>query len=115
MAGGLGEAGVNEDDFVAEGGLEDGDELGGEGDFGDEEDDGLASLEGLAGELEVDVGFAGAGDAVEEAGGGRGVLERGEGGELGGVEGNFGGLGWIFGILGIFLSVSVVKITTFGI
>lgn len=41
MAFGFGLFGVEEGDAVAEGGGEDLDELGGEGDFGNEEDDGL--------------------------------------------------------------------------
>ena len=38
--------------------------------------------------MEIDVGFAGAGDAVEEAGRGGYFLEGVEGGELGGGEGH---------------------------
>ncbi len=68
MAFGFGLFGVEEGDAVAEGGGEDLDELGGEGDFGDEEDDGSVLSEGFGGEFEVDVGFAGAGDAEEELG-----------------------------------------------
>ena len=52
----------------AEAGLEALDGLGGEGDFGEEDDDGFACFEGGLGGLEVDLGFAGAGDAVEEDG-----------------------------------------------
>lgn len=67
---------------LGEGGVEDGDEFGGlakaglealyglgsERDFGKENDDGFAGFEGRLGGLEVDFGFARAGDAVEENG-----------------------------------------------
>jgi len=63
--------GVEDGDLVDEGveaGFESLDGLGGEGDFGDEDDDLFAEVEGGLGGLEVDFGFAGAGDAVEEDG-----------------------------------------------
>ena len=41
------------------------DELGSEGDFGDEQNDGLVFGERASAELDIDVGFAGAGDAVK--------------------------------------------------
>ena len=69
MTFGFGLFGVEEGDLGFEGGFEDLDELGGESDFGDEEDDGLAFAEGFLGEFEVDVGCAGAGDAIEQFGG----------------------------------------------
>ncbi len=55
------------DEFV-EAGFEALDGLGGEGDFGNEDDDVFSKVEGDFGGLEVDFGFAGAGDAVEEDG-----------------------------------------------
>lgn len=69
MALGFGLLRVDESDDVAKSFCEDLDELGGEGDFGDEEDGGAAVLESFLGEFEVNVGFAGAGDAEEEFGG----------------------------------------------
>lgn len=69
----LGKVGVEDGDLVDEGveaGFESLDGLGGEGDFGDEDDDLFAEVEGGLGGLEVDFGFAGAGDAMEEDGGG---------------------------------------------
>lgn len=51
MAVGFGLFGVEEGDLVFESGFEDLDELGSEGDFGDEEDDGLAGFEGFGGEF----------------------------------------------------------------
>jgi len=57
---------------AAEAGFEAFDGLGGEGDFGDENDGALAAGEGVGDGLEVNFGFAAAGDAVEEEGfGGR--------------------------------------------
>ena len=94
----LGEGGVQDgDEFggLAEAGLEALHGLGGEGDFGEKDDDGFSGFEGGLGGLEVDFGFAGAGDAVEEDGlafgvGGLGVEVGGdffEGDGLFGVEG----------------------------
>ena len=65
------EAGVKSYDLVCEMFLEDLNELSGEGDFGEEEHERFVVAYDFVGEVEVDVGFAGAGDAVEEAGGGR--------------------------------------------
>jgi len=67
----LGEVGVEDGDLVGEvveACFEALDGLGGEGDFGDEDDDVFSEVEGGLGGLEVDFGFAGAGDAVEEDG-----------------------------------------------
>ena len=44
------------------------DGLRGEGDFGEKDDDGFSCFEGGLGGLEVDFGFSGSGDAVEEDG-----------------------------------------------
>jgi len=65
----LGEVGVKNGDLVdefVEAGFETLDGLGGEGDFGDEDDDLFAKIESSPGGLEVDFGFAGTGDAVEQ-------------------------------------------------
>ena len=70
MALGFGLLRMDENDLVAKGLFKDFDQLGGEGDCGDEEDGGLIGSEGFFGESEVDVGFTRAGDAVEEFGGG---------------------------------------------
>lgn len=75
MARGFCLFGVEESDLSTESGFEDLDELGGEGDFWDQQDDRLVFFKGFLGELEVDVGFAGAGDAVEEFGGVRREFE----------------------------------------
>lgn len=48
---------MEENDAVAEGLLENLDDLAGEGDFGDEEDDGGLGLKGLSSEFKVKVGF----------------------------------------------------------
>jgi len=67
----LGEVGVEDGDLVGEvveACFEALDGLGGEGDFGDEDDDVFSEVEGGLGGLEVDFGFARAGDAVEEDG-----------------------------------------------
>jgi hypothetical protein len=67
----LGEVGVEDGDLIDEGveaGFETLDGLGGEGDFGDEDNDLFTEVEGGLGGLEVDFGFSGAGDAVEEDG-----------------------------------------------
>lgn len=45
------------------------DELGSEGNFWDEKDDGFSGEEGRAGKGKVDVGLSRAGDAVEKFGG----------------------------------------------
>lgn len=82
---------VNEVNVAAEGLLEDRDELAGEGDFWDEKNGGLVVLEGVGGEFEVDVGFAAAGDAEEEASEAGGLLKLGKSARLGGIEGNGGG------------------------
>ena len=86
VTGGLGLARMEEGDAAGEVALEDLDELGGEGDFGDEEDDGAPGGESFGGESEVEIGFAAAGDAVEEFGGAGGGAEGGEGGALVGVQ-----------------------------
>ncbi len=53
-------------DAGAEGGFENLDELAGEGDFGDEEDDGLTVFKGILGHFEIDVGFTATSNAMEE-------------------------------------------------
>ena len=65
MTFGFGLTAMEEGDLASESGFEDLDELGSESDFGDEEYDRFALIEGFGGEFEVDVGFATAGDAVE--------------------------------------------------
>ncbi len=102
----LGKMGVEDSDLVdefVEAGLEALDGLGGEGDLGDEDDDLFAEIEGGPGGLEVDFGFTGAGDAVEEDGGGLVGVEAFEDGFV-----NFGlfvvegeGLGGDEGFVGI--------------
>jgi len=87
--------------------------LGGERDFRDEDDGALAFTEGVVDGLEVDLGFAAAGDAMEEedgvgwGGGVHGGDHSGEGGLLVGVErerlsgeDEFAGVGVAFGDLG---------------
>ncbi len=61
-----GEGGVEEGDFVAEGGVHLAGHGGGEADLGDEQEGGFAGGEGALHAGDVDGGFAGAGDAVEE-------------------------------------------------
>ena len=80
------QAGVAHGDLSGEAGLEAGDGLGRECDFGDQRDHGFAVGEGVGCGVEVDLGFAAAGDAVEEEGVGGGV------GAVG-VEAGFSGLG----------------------
>lgn len=68
-----------------------GDKLGGEGDFGNKKDDRLFFDELTARKFDINVGFAAAGDAVEQNGIG-GILHDGVKGEvLGVVEKGFGG------------------------
>ena len=86
MTFGFGLTAMEEGDLASESGFEDLDELRGESDFGDEEDDGFALVEGFGGELEVDVGFAAAGDAVEQFGVVLDGFEVAESGFLGGIE-----------------------------
>ena len=52
--------------MTRESALENLDELGSQGDLGDEKDDGFPLEEGSAGHFEVDVRFSAAGDAMEE-------------------------------------------------
>lgn len=84
------ECGVEDGDLVAEARLKLAGGGGGECDFGDEEQSAAAEREGGFDGAEIDLGFAGAGDAVEEEGlvlgGMEGALDLGEGGELGGAE-----------------------------
>jgi hypothetical protein len=61
-----GETGVEERDLGAEGGEHFACHGGGEADFGDEQQGGLAGAERALHGGEVDAGFAGAGDAVEQ-------------------------------------------------
>jgi hypothetical protein len=68
-----------EDSDALEAGGEPADGLRGEGDFGDEDDGLFAGVDDLADAAEVDFGFAGAGDAVEEGGGEAGGEARLEG------------------------------------
>ena len=67
----LREVGVEDGDLVGEVGetcLEAADGLGGEGDFRDEDEDGFSEVQGGLGGLEIDFGFAGAGDAEKKNG-----------------------------------------------
>ena len=73
MAFAIGETGVLDEDAAGEVLFKDGDKLGGERYFWEEENGGFAGFHLLFGEFEVDAGLAGTGDAVEEAGG-RGYL-----------------------------------------
>ena len=70
MTLGFGLLRMDESDLLAKSLFKDFDQLGSESDFWDEEDGGLIFCEGVFSESEVDVGFARAGDAVEEFGGG---------------------------------------------
>lgn len=63
------------------------DELGSEGDFGDEQNDGLVFGERASAELDIDVGFAGAGDAVKQDSIGGIIFDGINGLELGRTEG----------------------------
>jgi len=77
---------------AAEPGFKTFDGLGGEGDFGDEDDGAAAELEAVGDGLEIDLGFPAAGDAVEHEG------LRWMGVALGwwcGVSGGLGGCGGI--------------------
>lgn len=73
FSGGL--VGVDEMDARAESLLEDVDELGSEGDFGDEEDSGLLRFKALSGHFEVDIGFTATSYASEQTSGSWGLLE----------------------------------------
>ncbi len=84
VADGLGLGGMLNDD-VLEVLLEIADDLGGKGDFWDEDNDGLAFGEGVLGELDIDVGFAATSNAVQENGIGGIGLDLCDGGLLGGV------------------------------
>ncbi len=77
---------MNEEDTVAEGVVEDFDELAGEGDFGDEEDGGFLRLERVRGHLEVEIGLTTTGDAAQKTSAARGVLELSEGFSLSRIE-----------------------------
>ncbi len=67
FGGGL--VGVDEVDTGAESLLENLDELGGEGDFGNEEDGGVLRFKGISGHFEVDIGFTATGYTSEETSG----------------------------------------------
>jgi hypothetical protein len=84
VADGLGLGGMLNDD-VLEMLLKIADDLGGKGDFWDEDNDGLAFGEGMLGELDINVGFAATGDAVQENGVGGIGFDLRDGGLLGGV------------------------------
>ena len=72
------EAGMEDRDGGGERGREGGDELGGEADFGEQDEGCATACEDLAGGPHVDLGFAAAGDAVEEDAARCGVVERGD-------------------------------------
>ena len=84
VADSLGLGGMLNDD-VLEVLLKIADDLGGKGDFWDEDNDGLAFGEGMLGKLDINVGFAATGDAVQENGIGGIGLDLRDGGLLGGV------------------------------
>ena len=70
----LGKVGVHHGDLVdhfREAGFEALHSLGGEGDFGNQNDDVLSEIEGFLSRLKIDFGFPGSGDAVKEDGIGR--------------------------------------------
>lgn len=71
VASGFGLARMEESDVLWESLLKNGDKLRSEGNFRNEQDDGLVVFEGFGGESKVNVGFAGASDTMEEFGGGR--------------------------------------------
>ena len=71
-----GKVAVHDSDLGAEPGAELGDHLGGEGDFRDEIEDLTTGLERFFGAAEVDLGFAGTGDAVKEKPLGFSIVDR---------------------------------------
>ena len=64
-----GEARVEDTDAAGEVFGKAADGLGGEGDFGDEDDAALALLDGVTERVEIYLGLAGAGHAMEDEGG----------------------------------------------
>lgn len=56
---------MKEEDMTAESEIKNLDKLGGKGDFGDEENGGLATIKSFKGEGEIEVSFAAAGDTME--------------------------------------------------
>ena len=87
------EGGVEQGYALAEGLVEETGGLGGEADFGDEEDGRQAAVEGALHGGEVDGGFAGAGDSMKQKGleTPEGCGDGGEGFKLGFVELDGGG------------------------
>ena len=65
---------MEKDDVLSEGLLKDLNELGSEGNFGDEEDDGFLSLHRFFSKSKVNIGFAATGDTKEEFCGGFSVF-----------------------------------------
>ena len=113
---------------LSEGGVQDGDEfgglaeagfealhgLGGEGDLGEKDDDCFSRFQSRLGGLEIDFGFSGAGDAVEEDGlaafgGVEGGFDFFEGFRLFGVECFFGVVEEDFVGIGIALDGDVLE------
>ena len=89
-----------EDGNRGEMGLEIAYELRGEGDFGDENNNGFVGGEALASQFNIDIGFAGAGDAVQENGVGGTGIDFLNGALLGGIKRVVDRLmrGWRFGL-----------------
>ena len=88
MTLGFGLLGMDESGLTREGLFENRDKLGGEGDFGYKQDDRTIFGESLGGESEIDVGFAGASDAMEKFGRARSGGEVGKSAALRSVQGD---------------------------